>query len=162
MGILPVLKLENHSYTCIFLRESFLLAVCNIATVFAAFLPSRKSNGNCLWHNEPMWLDWLTQQSLLLLPSCAKTISTSTQPVTSWYFNLIWGLVTIFRAFCQNIFDIFLQKMSWRNIQSLSQKYPICFHFSALVLVFVIRLMAAFKVVPIWLNNALPLLFPLP
>ena len=38
----------------------------------------------------------------------------------------------------------------------MSEKYPTCAHISALVLFFVIRTVASFEVVPIWLNHTLP------
>ena len=42
----------------------------------------------------------------------------------------------------------------------MSEKYPTCVHISALVLFFVIRTVASFKVVPIWLNHTLPAVLP--
>ena len=42
----------------------------------------------------------------------------------------------------------------------MSEKYPTCIHISALVLFFVIRTVASFEVVPIWLNNTLPAVLP--
>ena len=42
----------------------------------------------------------------------------------------------------------------------MSEKYPTCVHISALVLFFVIRTVASFEVVPIWLNHALPAVHP--
>ena len=42
----------------------------------------------------------------------------------------------------------------------MSEKYPTCVHISALVLFFVIRTVASFEVVPIWLNHTLPAVLP--
>ena len=45
-------------------------------------------------------------------------------------------------------------------IRGVSEKYPTCVHISALVLFFVIRTVASFEVVPIWLNRTLPAVLP--
>ena len=42
----------------------------------------------------------------------------------------------------------------------MSKKYPTCVHISALLLFFVIRTVASFEVVPIWLNHTLPAVLP--
>ena len=42
----------------------------------------------------------------------------------------------------------------------MSEKYPTCVHISALVLYFVIRTVASFEVVPIWLNQTLSAVLP--
>ena len=42
----------------------------------------------------------------------------------------------------------------------MSEKYPTCVHISALVLFLVIRAVASFEVVPIWLNHTLPAVLP--
>ena len=47
-----------------------------------------------------------------------------------------------------------------QQIQGVSEKYPTCVHIFALVLFFVIRPMASFGVVPIWLNHMLPAVVP--
>ena len=48
----------------------------------------------------------------------------------------------------------------FRHIRSVSEKYPTCVHISALVLFFIIRTVASFEVVPIWLNHTLPAELP--
>ena len=45
-------------------------------------------------------------------------------------------------------------------IRGVSEKYPTCVHISTLVLFFVIRTVAFFKVVLIWLNHTLPAVLP--
>ena len=45
-------------------------------------------------------------------------------------------------------------------IRGVSEKYPTCVHISVLVLFFVIRTVASFEVVPIWLNHTLPAVLP--
>ena len=45
-------------------------------------------------------------------------------------------------------------------VQGVSEKYPTYVHISALVLFFVIRTVASFKVVPILLNHKLPAVLP--
>ena len=45
-------------------------------------------------------------------------------------------------------------------IRGVSQKYPTCVHISVSVLFFVIRTVASFEVVPIWLNHMLPAVLP--
>ena len=42
----------------------------------------------------------------------------------------------------------------------MSEKYPTCVHISVLVLFFVIRTVAPFEVIPIWLNHTLPAVLP--
>ena len=41
------------------------------------------------------------------------------------------------------------------SIRGVSKKYPTCVHISALVLFFIIRTVASFEEVPIWLNHTL-------
>ena len=50
--------------------------------------------------------------------------------------------------------------MVLRYVRGVSEKYPTCVHISALVLFFVIRTVASFEVVPIWLNHTLPAVLP--
>ena len=45
-------------------------------------------------------------------------------------------------------------------LRGVSEKYPTCVHISALVLLFVIRAVAFFERVPIWLNHTLPAVLP--
>ena len=45
-------------------------------------------------------------------------------------------------------------------LRGVPEKYPTCVHISALVLFFVIRTVASFEVVPIWLNHTLPAVLP--
>ena len=45
-------------------------------------------------------------------------------------------------------------------VRGVSEKYPTCVHISALVLFFVIRTVASFEVVPIWLNHTLSAVLP--
>ena len=60
---------------------------------------------------------------------------------------------------CQ-IFFKFTKHFSSFCIRGVSENYPTCVHISALVLFFVIRTVASFEVVPIWLNHMLPAVLP--
>ena len=62
----------------------------------------------------------------------------------------------------QNLYPkaFFKKKPSLINIRGVSEKYPTCVHISPLVLFFVIRTVASFEVVPIWLNHTLPAVLP--
>ena len=46
------------------------------------------------------------------------------------------------------------------DVSGVSEKYPTCVYISALVLFFIIRTVASFEVVPIWLNHTLPAVLP--
>ena len=56
----------------------------------------------------------------------------------------------------------FISNIFWwiALLRGVSEKYPTCVHISTLVLFFVIRTVASFEVVPIWLNHALPAVLP--
>lgn len=59
-------------------------------------------------------------------------------------------------------FPVWLAGRSRIKLQGLSQKYPTCLDFSALVWFVVFLLVAAIKVIPFWWNNAFLSVFPHP
>ena len=73
-------------------------------------------------------------------------------------FHLIY--FPTFMTISYIILTIIKMKIKKRYIQVVSEKYPTCVHIAVLVLFFVIRTVASFEVVPIWLNHKLPAVLP--
>ena len=71
------------------------------------------------------------------------------------FFYSVIGLFIHWKEYQESI-----QLFRGYYIRGVSEKYPICVHIPALVLFFVIRTVASFGVVPIWLNHTLPAVFP--
>ena len=80
-----------------------------------------------------------------------------------WNFESVFLGTTFFNSsepFSHEILDLEQKIKMSLYLRGVSEKYPTCVHISVLVLFFVIRTVASFEVVPIWLNHTLPAVLP--